>query len=252
MKSLQVLIAEDEPLIRAGIRDALRKIDGIELVVECGSCAEAVSALTARKVDLALLDVQMPDGSGLEIIESIGARDMPAVVFVTAYDEYAVKAFELNAVDYLLKPFDDARLYRSIERARDRIRTQISTQMADQLQALLDARARRWPERIVVRNGDRFDLVPTNSIEWIESADNYVQLHCGPKLFLLAETLSGLEARLNPQKFIRIHRRRIVNLAHVAAIHPILGGAFELELKNGQRLGSGRQYRDRIQAILSH
>src|SRR6516164_7927747 len=206
--------------------------------------------LSSQAVDLVLLDVQMRDCTGLDVVERIGPDRMPAVIFVTAYDEYAVKAFELNAVDYLLKPFDDMRLRRSVERAGQRIAALHQTDLAAQLQALLDSRSRKWPERIVVKDGERFDFVSVESIDWIESANNYVQLHCGSRHHLLGESLTNLEGRLNPARFLRIHRGRIVNLSRIEAIHPLMGGTYELELRSGTRLTTGRQYKNQIQTLL--
>jgi len=250
MNLLRVLIVDDEPLIRAGIRQGLAGMDNVAVAAECGSGSEAMRLLSSQTVDLVLLDVQMPDCTGLDLVERIGADRMPAVIFVTAYDEYAVRAFELNAVDYLLKPFDDMRLRRSVERAAQRIAARRQSDLAAQLQALLDTRAKKWPERIVVREGERFDFVPVESIDWIESANNYVQLHCGSRRHLLSESLTNLEGRLNPARFLRIHRGRIVNLSRIEAIHPLLGGAYELELRSGTRLTTGRQYKDQIHALL--
>ena len=172
---------------------------------------------------------------------------MPPVIFVTAYDEYAVKAFELNAIDYLLKPFDDARLQRSIERAIERITHQANGHLVESLQALHEARKERWAERIVVRNGERFDLVPLDSIEWIESANNYVQLHCSAKSFLHVESMTSLEQRLDPSRFLRIHRGRIINASRVVGVRSRMSSTYEIELRNGVRLTSGRQYKDVIQ-----
>jgi two-component system LytT family response regulator len=250
MNSLRVLIVDDEPLIRAGIRSGLTGLAQIEVAAECGSGAEAMQALASMPVDLVLLDVQMQDCTGLDVVERVGPERMPAVIFVTAYDEYAVRAFELNAVDYLLKPFDDTRLRRSVERARDRIHANRQSDLAAQLQALLDSRAKKWPERIVVKDGERFDFVPVDSIDWIESANNYVQLHCGSRQHLLGESLTNLEARLNPARFLRIHRGRIVNVSRILAVHPLLGGTYELELRSGTRLSTGRQYKNAIQSLL--
>jgi two-component system LytT family response regulator len=220
MNSLRLLIVDDEQLIRISVRNGLSTLDGVEIVGECASGGEAVEAIVSLQPDLVLLDVQLHDCTGLDVVQQIGSEHMPHVIFVTAYDEYAVRAFELNAVDYLLKPFDDARLRHSVERARERIAGLRLALRADKLQALLDARGRKWPERIVVRNEERFDLVPVESIEWIESANNYVQLHCGLKQYLLGESLTHLEGRLNPAKFLRVHRCRIVNLSRILAIHP--------------------------------
>ena len=250
MNSLRVLIVDDEPLIRTGIRNGLEAMPQIEVVAECDSGNEAVRLLLSQPLDLVLLDIQLQDCTGLDVVERIGPDRMPAVIFVTAFDEYAVKAFELHAVDYLLKPFDDDRLRSSVERARTLIAAHRQADLAAQLQALLDSRTRKWPERLVVNDGERFDFVPVDSIDWIESANNYVQLHCGPRRHLLGESLTNLEGRLNPARFLRIHRGRIVNLSRIEAIHPLLGGTYQLELRSGARLTSGRQYKDQIQALL--
>jgi two-component system, LytTR family, response regulator len=250
VNSLRLLIVDDEPLIRTGIRSGLVGVDGLQIVGECGSVGQAIEAIVPARPDLVLLDVQMQDGTGLDIVQQIGPAQMPPVIFITAYDEYAVKAFELNAVDYLLKPFDEERLRRSIERARERIAAEHQSSLAEQLQALLNSKKRKWPERLVVRNGERFDLVSVESIDWIESANNYVLLHCGVKEHLLGETLTNLENRLDPHKFLRIHRGRMVNLSRVIAVHPMLSGTYEMELRGGTRLTTGRQYRESVQRLI--
>jgi two-component system LytT family response regulator len=250
MNSLRLLIVDDEPLIRASIRDGLRDAHGIESVRECGSGEEAIQVLSTEHIDLVLLDVQMQGLSGLDVVQRIGAARMPAVIFITAFDEYAVKAFELNALDYLLKPFDTERLLRSIERAFERLREKRHTELSDKLQALLNSRARTWPDRIVVKGQERYDFLPTKTIDWIEAADNYAILHCGSRQHMVAEGLASLESRLNPALFLRIHRGRIVNLSQIVAINPLLSGTYQIELRGGTRLTSGRQYRGAIQAIL--
>jgi two-component system, LytTR family, response regulator len=252
MNSLRVIIVDDEPLVRSGIRNGLVSLAGVEIVGECASGKEAMDAIVSRKPDLVLLDVQMQDCTGLDVVQQIGPERMPEVIFVTAYDEYAVKAFELNAVDYLLKPFDDEQLKHSIERARERIAGQKQTVIAEQLQALLDSRTHKWPERIAVRHGEQFDLLPVESIDWIESANNYVQLHCGPKQYLLGESLTNIESRLNPTRFLRVHRCRIINLSRIFAIHPMLSGTYVMELRNGTRLATGRQYKDAVRSLLQN
>ncbi len=249
MSDLRVLIVDDEPLIRLGVRNGLAGLGGIEVAGECESGEQAIQAILSQQIDLVLLDVQMPDCTGLDVVRQIGPQRMPMVVFVTAYDEYAVKAFEMNAVDYLLKPFDDERLRQSIERARERHATRNQSSLTQQLQALLDTR-REWSDRFVVRNTDRYEFVAVESIEWIESADNYVQLHCGTKMHLLGETLTGVQEKLDPRKFQRIHRCRIVNISRISAIHPMVNGTYSVELRNGTRLTSGRQYKDAIQGLI--
>jgi two-component system LytT family response regulator len=252
MSNLRLLVVDDEPLIRDGIRRGLSTIEGVEIVGECDSGVRAVEAILASDPDLVLLDVQMPDGTGLDVVRQVGPRRMPAVVFVTAYDEYAVQAFEFNAVDYLLKPFDEDRLRSAIERARGRIAGQRDAGLARQLQSLLEKQERQWPERLVVRDGDRFRLVPVDSVDWIESANNYVLLHCNGKQHLMGETLTHLESQLNPARFLRIHRCRIVNLARVSAVRPFLSGTYQLELQGGVRLSSGRQYSEAVRGLFKN
>jgi two-component system, LytTR family, response regulator len=250
MSSLRVLIVDDEPLIRSGIRRGLAALEEIEILGECESGSQAVQTILEQRLDVVLLDVQLSDCTGLDVVNEVGAERMPAVVFVTAYDEYAVQAFELNAVDYLLKPFDDERLHRSIARVRERLAAANHNSVAEHLQSLLDARQRTWPDRIVVRNRERYEFVSVPSIDWAESANNYVQIHCGPKDYLLAETLTSLAARLDPSRFLRIHRCRLVNLSRVVAVHPLMSGTYEMELRSGVRLTTGRQYKDAVQALI--
>jgi two-component system LytT family response regulator len=250
MNMIRLLIVDDEPLIRTGIRSALDGFDGIEVAGECGSGAEAVDAILAQQPDLVLLDVQMPDCTGFDVVRQVGPERMPAVIFVTAYDEYAVRAFEVNAVDYLLKPFDEERVRRSIQRAQERIAQQQQVNLSQQLQSLIKAREDSWPERLVVRVKDRFEFIAVDSIEWVESANNYVYLHCGANAYILSDTLTHLEHRLNPAQFLRVHRCRIVNTARLVAMTPMLNGVYTLELRSGVRLTTGRQYNHAIQGLM--
>ena len=250
MRKLRLLIVDDEPLIRNGIRRILSTVDGIELVAEAGSGKEAVHAIFAERPDLVLLDVEMSDCSGLDVVREVGVKRMPPVIFVTAHDDYAVNAFELNAVDYVLKPFEDVRLRESIERARTRISAQNEAAFSEKLQALLESQTRRWAERLVVRNGDRFEFVATDSVDWLESENNYVRLHCGSREHLLGETLSNLESRLDPAKFVRIHRGRIANASRIVAVHLLFNGTYELELRGGVRITSGRLYKDTVRKLI--
>lgn len=250
MRTLRLLIVDDEPLIRLGIRQAVAGVEGLEVAGECGSGDEAVDAIASDAPDLVLLDVQMPGGSGLDVVRRVGPERMPPVVFVTAFDEYAVQAFEVNAVDYVLKPFDAERLLQAIDRARTRIAARTDDTLGERLQALLDARDRRPPDRLVVRSGERFEFVPLDAIDWIEAADNYVQLHCGPKRHLLGETLTSLERRLDARRFLRVHRSRMVNTSRIVAVHVLVGGTYELELRGGLRLTTGRLYRNAVQHLI--
>lgn len=248
MKSLRVLIVDDEPLIRLGIRKDLSGMPSVEVVGECGCVADAVAAIRSDRPDLVLLDVQLPDGKGFDVVREIGPQQMPAVVFVTAYDSYAIQAFDVNAVDYLLKPFDDSRLRASVDRARERLSR--PSDLIRQLEALIEAQETQWLRRIVVRSGERFDFVPVDSIDWIESANNYTVLHCRTKDHVFGETLTSLEHRLDPGRFSRVHRGHVVNVTRVVAAHAIAGGVFELELQGGARVKTGRQYGDAVRDLL--
>jgi two-component system, LytTR family, response regulator len=247
MNRLRLLIIDDEPLIRVGIRNDLSAMQSVQVVGECGGVAEAVDAIRANQPDLVLLDVQLPDGTGFDVVREIGPQRMPAVVFVTAYDNYAIQAFEVNAVDYLLKPFDENRLRESIDRARERSRP---STVIRQLEGLIEAQQTRWLERLVVRSGERFDFVPVDSIDWIESANNYTFLHCRSTDHLFGVNLTTLEHRLDPGKFLRVHRCHIVNVTRIVAVHSIAGGAFEMEVRSGARIKTGRQYSERIRELL--
>ncbi len=249
MNRFRLLIVDDEPLIRAGIRDGFSDRTDIAVVGECGSVSEAAEVLRSHEVDLVLLDVELHDGNGFDLIRLVTPERMPAVVFVTAYDKYAIQAFEVNALDYLLKPFDQSRLLASIDRARNRL-AMSGEALARRLEALIQTRETRWPQTLVVRNGERFDFVSVVSVDWIEAANNYTVLHCGAIDHVLAETMASLETRLDPTKFVRVHRSTIVNAARIVTVHTMIGGVYELELRDGRRINTGRQYRDRIRKLL--
>jgi two-component system, LytTR family, response regulator len=249
MKKYRLLIVDDEPLIRAGIRDGLSSRPEIEVAGESGSVTEAVEVLRTEPIDIVLLDVELPDGTGFDVIRRIGTDRMPVVVFVTAYDRYAVQAFEVNAVDYLLKPFDQRRLVAAMERANGRLADPAQA-LAQRLDALIQAREAPFPHTLIVRTEDRFDFVPVASLDWIEAANNCVVLHCGQTNHVLSESMTSLESRLDPAQFLRVHRSTIVNFRRISAVHTMLGGAYELELRGGSRIKTGRQYRDKIRKLL--
>jgi two-component system LytT family response regulator len=248
MSSLRLVIVEDEPLIRTGIRNDVSAIPSVEVVAECDCVTDAIEAILSTRPDVVLLDVQLPDGTAFDVVRTVGPQRMPQVVFVTAYDKYAVRAFEVNAVDYLLKPFDGSRLVESLDRARGRL-AQPAT-LIRQLEGLLETHETPWPERLVVRNGEHFDFVPVDSIDWIESANNYTVLHCRGKNLIFSENLTALEHRLDPNMFLRVHRCHMVNLARVVGVNAIAGGVYELELRGDTTVRTGRQYADAIRKLL--
>jgi two-component system, LytTR family, response regulator len=244
-------VVDDEQLARDELGYLLGQLGGVEVIGQAGNGVEALTTIDHLHPDVVFLDVQMPGLTGFEVARRmLDTQNVSQIIFVTAYDQHAIAAFEVNAVDYLLKPFDADRLQHAIDRARTRITSQSDTELAERLQALLASHEPRVVDRLVVRNGERFELVPLAAIDWVEAANNYVQLHCGLKQHLLGETLTSLERRLDPRQFLRVHRSRMVNTSRIVAVHLLMGGTYELELRDGTRLTSGRQYREAVQQLI--
>lgn len=249
---LRVVIVDDEPIAREGVRTQLLRAPEVEIVAECGDGLEAVETIRELQPELVFLDVQMPGMDGFEVVQTLGVDAMPAVVFVTAYDKYALKAFEVNAVDYLLKPFDNERFQKAFQRARLQIERKTAETINKKLEALLESiRPReRYLERLVVKSGGRIFFLAVNEIEWIESADNYVSLHSGRDAHLIRETLTSLESKLNPEEFVRIRHSAIVNVKRIKELHPLFKGEYEIVLQNGAKLISSRRYRHKLDQLL--
>jgi two-component system LytT family response regulator len=246
--SARVLIVDDEAPARRKVRAHLGDAAGVDVVGEAASGPEAVEAIRTLRPDLVFLDVQMPGMSGFEVIEAVGAEAMPAVVFVTAYDEFAVEAFEVQAVDYLMKPFHADRFRRALARAMDRLarREEPRASLAPLLEALLKKRPRD-AQRLLVRDGDRILFVPLREVVRLSAEGNYVQVHTARgQRHLLRETLARLEARLDPERFARIHRSEIVNVDFVAEVQPAFHGDYTVRLKTGDEVRLSRRYQDRL------
>lgn len=247
MAMINVVIADDEPLVRRGLRSHLETEADIKISGEARNGTEALALIRSTTPDLVFLDIQMPGLDGLGVLAALPAEQRPAIVFVTAHDAYAVRAFELHAVDYLLKPFDGQRFRTALDRARERLRLK-QTEAAPDLELLAaeigDGRAR--PDRIAVREQGRIVLVPLEEVEWIEAADNYVRLHRGGNYHLLRQSLGRLEETLDPKRFARIHRSAMVNLTSVKALEPTPSGEYDVILHNGRRLTLSRSHRDRF------
>jgi two-component system LytT family response regulator len=257
MERIRVLIVDDEPLARQGIRLELEREPDVDVIGECADGPQAVTAIRDLKPDLVFLDQQMPKLDGFGVISAIGPESMPAVIFVTAYDRYALQAFETHAVDYLLKPFSSDRFKRALGHATQQIRRANIENLSQKLSALLgDApsapKRQEYLTRVVVRSGEEVLVVRAEDVDWIESADNYVQLHVGRDTHLLRESLGRLEGRLDPRRFLRIHRRMIVNIDRIEKLRPYFHGTFEVVLQGGTRLTSGRLYRTNVQALLDN
>jgi two-component system, LytTR family, response regulator len=251
MKDLRALIVDDEQLARQQMRRFLAQIPGVRVAGECESGEEAVTAISELRPDVVFLDVQMPVLDGFEVIETVGAHEMPPVVFVTAHEEHAVRAFRAHALDYLLKPVDPADVVAVVERVRASPFSG-SPLTDERLSALIEERAKaeRYLKRFIVRDDGRLYVVPAERVDWIEADDNDVLLHVGRDTHRLRGTLAALVTRLEPSRFARIHRSAIVNLERVREVQPWFQGESMLFLTDGTRLAIGRTYREAFLEIL--
>lgn len=231
---IRAIVVDDEALARSSIVVLLRLDPDIEVVSECGSGGEALEQIRSQKPDLVFLDVQMPECDGFDVLERLGGEAPSALVFVTAYDQYALRAFEAGALDYLLKPFDNARFERALRRAKERI-----AQGKD---------SPNLPDRIVIKSAGQVSFLKTSEVDWIEAADYYACLHVGGKTHLLRRSMSELERELNQSSFCRIHRSAIVNLDRVRGLVLNDAGEYDVLLSNGSRLAMSRRYRKQLQA----
>lgn len=240
-------------LARERLKQAFSADDEIEVVGECNNGAEAVKAIKEIKPDLVFLDVQMPKMNGFEVVENISAEKMPMVVFVTAYDEFALRAFEINALDYLLKPVDEERLAKTILRIKLQIKEEGRGDIENRLLQLLgkvESQA-AYPKRIPVKTAQQTVLVATEDIDWIGGAGNYLELHVGKDIYLIRERLHKLEQKLNPEQFARIHRSTIVNIERIKTLNPMFNGDHVIILQNGAKLNLSRTYHEKLLELIS-
>jgi two-component system LytT family response regulator len=252
MQPYRALIVDDERLARQRIRRLLGSEPAIAIAGECANGPQAVSFLREQPVDLLFLDVQMPGLDGFGVLRALDRVARPVTIFVTAYDEYALRAFEVNALDYLLKPFDRKRFQTALERAKAQLAHVRGGVVQQQLSRLLEHldRSRHELDRIAVRASGNVILVRMDDIDWIEAADNYACLHCGAQTHVLRETMSALEARLDAARFIRIHRSAIVNISKIKELQPWFRGDYRVLLQNGAQLTLSRSYREKLQSRL--
>jgi two-component system, LytTR family, response regulator len=251
---IRTLIVDDEPLARQRLRKLLEADPDIAILGECGDGREAVAELDRLQPDLVFLDVQMPVLDGFGVLRNLSGTALPAVIFVTAHDRYALKAFEVHALDYLLKPFDKARFAAALERAKTQLRQGNSQDLTERLQELLqsvDGRRQR-SERLVVKSGGRIYFVRVDDIDWIEAAGNYVRLHVGKEAHLVREALTALEHRLDTGRFVRIHRSTIVNLERIRELQPAFHGDYVIILHDGTELTLSRSCRDQLEKSLGN
>lgn len=255
MRPIRTLIVDDEPAARDGMRHLLTADPEIVLTGECANGREAAAAIRDTAPDLVFLDVQMPELDGFGVLREVGVETAPMVVFVTAFDQYALRAFDVHAIDYLLKPFTDDRFRQSLDRAKQQVRQGRLEDLSRKLAALLDhdeaAPAReRYLDRLVVKSGGKVTLLPVGEIEWIDAEGDYVRIHVGKTWHLLRETMKNLEDQLDSARFVRIHRSTIVNLEKVKELQPFFRGEYVVVLHNGTTLKLSRGYRDNLEARL--
>jgi len=263
MTKIKTLIVDDEPLAREGIRVLLERDHDIEIIGTCGNGFEAVEMIQEQKPDLLFLDVQMPEIDGFGVLQAVKSEHMPVVIFVTAHDQHALRAFEVHALDYLLKSYTDERFATALQRAKDHIRQKKVNEISQRLLAMLDshksgtgtegnqqAENESYLKRLVVKSGGRVFFLKAEEIDWIEAADYYVRLHVGAQSHLLRETMNALERKLNPEKFQRIHRSTIISLDRIKELQPFLNGDYVVTLRDGTELKMSRSYRPKIEAAL--
>jgi two-component system LytT family response regulator len=258
-KKIRALIVDDEPLARQNLRVLLQDDPEVEIISECGSGHEAVEAIQAQSPDLLFLDIQMPEMNGFDVLKLIDTERIPAIVFVTAFDQYALKAFEVHALDYLLKPFDDARFEKALRQAKAQIEQREINNLSRKLFALLEDRDTRaashllrtnYLTRMMIKTASRVIFLKVEEIDWIGADDYYLKLHVGHKTHLLRETMNDMETKLDPEKFLRIHRSTIVNIDRIKELHPHFNGDYVVLLHDGTELKLSRSRREQVQAIL--
>ena len=258
-RKIKTLIVDDEPLARRNLRLLLERDGQIEIVDECRNGREAVKAIDAHAPDLIFLDIQMPEMDGFDVLQCVGPEHIQAVIFVTAFDQYALKAFEVHALDYLLKPFDDERFNHALQRAKAQIEAREINQLSKKLLALLEEREterkgskgdERYLTRLMIKASSRVMLLKVDEIDFIEADGNYAKLHAGRKTHLLREKMNDLEGRLDPAKFVRIHRSIIVNLERIKEMHPHFNGDYVVVLEDGRQLKLSRTRREHLESRL--
>ena len=257
-RKIRTAIVDDEPLARRNIRILLKDEPEIEIVGEAASGREALALIHKYSPDLLFLDIQMPEMDGFGVLENIEAEQLPVIVFVTAFDQYALKAFEFHALDYLLKPFDDARFEKALRQAKRQIEQREVKDLSKRLVALLESREGQsfetvrqdYVSRLLIKSSGRVSFLKTDEIDYVQAEDYYVKLHVGRKGHLLRETMNEMEAKLDPSKFLRIHRSTIVNIERIRELQQHFNGDYIVLLQDGTELKLSRSRRDQLQKLL--
>lgn len=248
---MRAVIVDDEPLARRGVKLRLREFKDVEVVGECADGASAVEKILELSPDVVFLDVQMPGMDGFEVLRALPRENLPLVIFLTAYEEHALRAFEVHALDYLLKPVDDERFGAAVRRARQVGDSDSRVEMAERILQMLQRDSIRYPSRFPVRIGSRIQVVLTADIEWVAAAGDYAELHSGARCHLLRETMSSLEEKLDPKQFLRIHRSRILRVGCIRELRGIDNREYLVKLSDGSEHRSSRTYADRLENWLS-
>jgi len=248
---LRTLIVDDEPLAREGLRMLLSRDPEVTALHEARNGREAVAAIRSARPDLVFLDVQMPEMDGFGVVREVGAERMPPVVFVTAHDQFAIQAFEINAIDYLLKPVTEERFLRTLARAKTHLHSNDAEEVDRRVISLLESLAmpQRYLKRLAVRSVGKIVFIDMEDVDWIEAAENYVQLHAGRANHLLHVGMNALERTLDPAIFLRIHRSIIVNISRIKELQPGVHGEYVVTLHSGARLQSGRTYSEKLRTL---
>ncbi len=249
-----ILLVDDESHARERLLKYLKDDKELEVVGECDNGSDAVDFILKNNVDLVFLDIQMPEMDGFGVIESLGLKNLPIIIFVTAYDRFAVNAFKVNALDYVLKPVSKKRLEESIDRAKDRLASRKSGEINHNIVQLLEGlkQEKQHLDRIVVKTNDKMFLIRTDDIDWIEADDNYVKLHTSEKTHLLRQTMKNMEDTLDPNMFLRIHRSVIVNMDRIKEIQQWFNNEYTVILKDGTELTMSRGYRDKAKELFKN
>jgi two-component system LytT family response regulator len=248
---VRALIVDDEPLARRGVVLRLRKFKDVQIIGECRDGLSAVEKILELSPDIVFLDVQMPGMDGFDVLRALPRENLPGVIFLTAYEQHALRAFEVHALDYLLKPVDDARFAAAVGRARKLIDSASKAMMAERVLQMLDRTSDKYVSRFTVQTGSRLQIVLAEDVEWIKAAGDYVELHVSSRSYLLRETMASLEQKLDPAKFLRIHRSRIVQTGSILELRSLENREFTVRLSDGSEHRSSRTYADRLELWLT-
>lgn len=251
MTDMRVLIVDDEPLARRGVMVRLKRLKDIEIAGECGDGESAVGKILELSPDLVFLDIQIPGMDGFEVLRALPRESLPSIIFLTAYEQHALRAFAVHAVDYLLKPVDDERFSVAVQRARKFVDSQSKFQIDERIRELLSATASKYTSRFAVRTGSKIQVVFAEDVQWVGTAGDYTELHCGGQSHLLRETMNAMEQQLDPAQFIRIHRSRLVQLKYIRELRAVGNREYIVKLLDGSEHRASRTYANQLETWLS-